>query len=66
MKKFWTCWVDGSSGGYGYRHESLESAKKEAERLATIYEGKAVFVMAFIGAAVVNRVRWEIPNDVPF
>ena len=65
MIKFWTCWVEGTTGGYGYRHESLESARKEAERLAALSnnDGKPVFVLEFVGAAVINRVRWETPED---
>jgi len=32
--KFWTCFVEGTGGGYGHKHDTIESARKEAERLA--------------------------------
>lgn len=70
MKAFWTTWVEGSDGGYGYRHASFESAQKEAERIAIKPDvvGKQVFVMAAIGAATAKQTEWEAVDidDVPF
>lgn len=33
MTKFWNCWVEGTNGGYHYKHATFEQAKQEAERL---------------------------------
>lgn len=69
MKQFYTCWVDGSNGGYGYKHTSFEAAKQEAERLANLppNDGKLVFVLCCLGFAKVNKVLWENTEaDLPF
>ena len=52
IRPFWTCWVDGSAGGYGYRHWAKEDAYKEAERLAQMpsNHNRKVFVMEMVAA----------------
>ncbi len=64
MKKFWTCWVDGTTGGYGYRHSTFEDAQHEAKRLAVLQgnDGKAVYVLEYVGRAISERVKWETPE----
>ena len=49
--KFWTCFVEGTAGGYGHRHDTLESARQEAERLAKMpgNRGKKVYVLELVG-----------------
>ena len=34
MKKFWAVWRENGGSAPNYRHETLESAKQEAARLA--------------------------------
>ena len=61
MRQFYTCWVENTNGGYGYKHPTFEDAKKEAERLANIpgNDGKEVYVLCCVGFAKVSRVIWE-------
>ena len=61
MKQFYTCWVEGTSGGYGIKHPDFISAKAEAGRLASIpaNDGKKVYVMCCLGFAKVDKVIWE-------
>jgi len=49
--KFWTVFVDGTAGGYGCPHDTLESARQEAERLAKMpgNRGKKVYVLELVG-----------------
>ena len=69
MKQFYTCWVEGTNGGYGYKHPLFEDARKEAERLASIpcNDGKQVYVLCCLGFAKVTRATWEDAEPVfPF
>ena len=61
MKTFYTTWVEGTSGGYGYPHETFEKAKEEAERLASLpgNTGKRVRVLQCLGFAVVKNTYYE-------
>ena len=51
MNRFWTNFVEGTAGGYGHRHDTLESARQEAERLAKMpgNRGKKVYVLELVG-----------------
>ncbi len=60
MNTFYECYVEGTDGGYHYRHPTPESAYVEAERLARL-TGKAVYVFKCIGKCKVEEapVKWE-------
>ena len=64
METFWICYVLGTDGGEHYRHQSLEKALLEAERLARLpnVKGKAVFLLECIGKCQVDNlpIRWEV------
>lgn len=69
MKQFYTCWVEDTSGGYGYKHPNFEDARKEAERLANLpgNDGKQVYVLCCLGCAKVIRATWEdASQELPF
>lgn len=61
-EKFWNCLVDGTNGGYHYKHASLDDATKEAERLARLpsNRGKKVYVLELINYCEVPEtpVAW--------
>jgi len=61
MKQFYTCWVEGTSGGYGSKHTTFVSAKTESERLANLAEnkGKTVYVLCCLGYTKVVTTVWE-------
>ena len=61
MKQFYCTWVEGTNGGYGYKHTTQEEAKAEAKRLAHLpsNDGKQVYVLCCLGFAKINRVIWE-------
>lgn len=60
--KFWTCFVEGTSGGYDCKHDNLGSAMTEAERFARMYSnrGKKVYVLelVFFCEAQETPVHW--------
>jgi len=66
MEKFWIIFVDHTDGGRHYRHETLEKAQVEAERLSLLTEniGKRVYLFACIGRCKAESppVKWEIPK----
>ncbi len=64
MKKFWTCWVEGTTGGYGRQQPSLDEAKRESERLVQLpgNTGKRVYVLECLGATSVTRTNWELAS----
>ena len=70
MKQFYTCWVEGTNGGYGYKHPTHEGAKAEAKRLASLEsnDDKKVYVLCCLGFAKINRVIWENTesDEIPF
>ena len=72
MKQFFCTWVEGTNGGYGFKHPTHEGAKKEAERLASLSsnDGKLVYVLCCLGFAKINRVIWEdiepSYDEIPF
>jgi hypothetical protein len=41
---FWMCWVEGKSNST-YRHRTMDSAQKEAERLARLNQGLKVYIL---------------------
>ena len=70
MKPFWIVTKDACNLTANKRHESVEEAKKEAERLAKI-EQKLFYVFYCIGgvkpsAPPVEWERIENENELPF
>jgi len=63
MEKFWECYVEGTDGGRHYKHWTLEGAQVEAERLARLAEGRAVYLrqVECIGLCRAEpiSVKWE-------
>lgn len=67
LDTFWIVMADRMQLTAQVRHQSIESAKREAERLATQVPGTRFFVMQVIGAAeVVRPVVWMAADDLPF
>ena len=66
MERFWECYVEGTNGGRHYQHRSLESAEKEAERLATLpsNQGLTVYLFQCVGKCKAEpvSVKWEVPR----
>jgi len=58
MKRFWICWIEGTDGGLHFKHFSLEEAKAEAVRLATLNKGKQVYILELIASCYVPGVEW--------
>lgn len=58
---FWECYVEGTNGGYHYKHRTLSNARLEAERLARL-TGETVYLFECIGKCRVEEtpVKWEI------
>lgn len=66
MRKFWTCWVENSSGGYGRPQPTFDEAKQEATRLAQLPGniGKPVRVLQCLGTMTCTNTIWE-PAEEP-
>jgi len=64
MDKFWNCLVEGTDGGYHYKHETLDQAIEEAKRLARqpYNKGKKVFVLEATGYCEVPETPVEYHN----
>lgn len=55
------------SGSTHIRHDTLDKARTEAERLARLNPGTKFYVLASLGHAVRNDpVVWEQHDDIPF
>lgn len=65
QEKFWMIWRDGSLNTQ-FRHTSLESARKEAQRIACVSPGSVVYVLEVVGAFALHPMEIEITNDIPF
>jgi len=62
MEKFWCCLVEGTDGGFHFRHATFEDARQEAERLAQLdyVKGKRVYVLEAISYCEVPQpVEWH-------
>ena len=67
LKTFWIVVADRVELKATYRHESLDLARLEAERLARLNTGVQFYVFALVGAAViVDPVQWRSADDLPF
>ena len=49
-QKFFTCFVEGTTGSYGAKHDNLDSAMTEAERLVRMpsNRNKKVYVLEMV------------------
>ncbi len=57
MSKFYIVWRE-DGGTPRMKHSTLESAKKEAERLANLNEGMELHVLKLVGTCVSKSVSW--------
>lgn len=64
---FWIIWSPQGIHAPKFKHFTLESAEREAERLAATNPGKQFFVMEprYEVAALLTRIR-HAPDEVPF
>jgi len=60
-EKFWNCLVEGTDGGFHYKHSSIENAVAEAKRLARLAgnKGRKVYVLETVGFCEVPEVPVE-------
>lgn len=70
MDNFWTTCVQGTTGGTGYQHDTLQSALTEAERLANMKNniGKRVYVLECVGWFEIPKqpTNWHPIDRIPF
>jgi hypothetical protein len=62
-------WMVLGAGTPNCQHLTLDSAKKEAERLARLNPGQAFTVLQSIATVVKSDVKWEVHDDdgvIPF
>lgn len=59
MDTHWICYVEGTDGGRRYKHDTIQSAQTEAERLARL-TGKKVYIYEWKGSCDVTLppVTW--------
>ena len=64
---FWLVWND-RGGAPTYKHDTEQSARNEAERLARINQGQSFHVLRVVGTAARNDIAWTQyhPDEVPF
>lgn len=63
FKQFWMVWSENGRAPT-YRHYELESAKKEAERLALVDPGTTFFVLEAVECCEKMTVQWSTASDV--
>lgn len=70
IKKVWLVWSRSGHTPPRYEHFSFESAKMEAERLASINPGTKFFVLETVGVAVKKTAEFypitSIEQEIPF
>lgn len=72
MNKFNGFWMVLGSGTPTYRHNTLMSARQEAERLATMNPGSTFYILECKAACVKSQVQWaeavwdETGDEIPF
>jgi hypothetical protein len=67
-RTFWLVWCP-ENGAPTHKHETKESAGKEAERLARKYRGSTFVVLQSLHECLVDDLRTiehEITDEVPF
>ncbi len=64
---FWLVW-NPNAGPPQYRHDTLEQARKEAERMASLHQGEKFYVLHALGVAKVEvPVTYKALDDgIPF
>jgi ADP-ribose pyrophosphatase YjhB (NUDIX family) len=68
MKKFWLVWAL-NGGSSTYKHESEESAMREAERLARVHKPIEFVVLESVSSVKISDVQWvkhESEQEIPF
>jgi hypothetical protein len=68
MNKFWMVYADGKTGST-YKHSNLDSAMREAERLAQLprLKGVKIYVLQVVDCCHAPKpVVWESQNQIPF
>lgn len=66
IEPFYVVW-NPARGLPRYRHDTLDAAKAEAERLANKHPGEEFFVLDVRGRALrCNPVEWADVNPLPF
>jgi hypothetical protein len=66
MEKFWMVWNENNNNPV-VKHNTLGQAKGEAEKLATKSPGKKFVVLESLDfCSVINPVKWEETQDIPF
>lgn len=69
MSHFRQFWMVLGNGEPQYRHETEESARTEAERLARQCPGHEFYVLQAVGKCAKSDVQWSEPVDddgIPF
>lgn len=67
-KEFWLVWNERGHAPT-YKHDTLVSAKAEAERLARNNPGHSFHVLSLYGTCAKNDVLWSttrMADDIPF
>ena len=62
---FWMVWND-TAFAPTVRHPNLDSAEREAARLALKHPGATFYVLRAIKKCSHSTVSWEMLNDLPF
>lgn len=57
IPEFWMVWHEGGSPP-SFKHETLASAKLEAERLARQCPGKSFCVLQCVGTCIKSDIQW--------
>jgi hypothetical protein len=70
QQAFWLVWNENGRVPM-YRHDTLESAQTEAERLARANPGETFYVLEAVGLRVVDNMkridfRKDVADELPF
>lgn len=66
MDKFWFVWNENGKAPT-YKHDTLDSAKKEAERLALLHHTQKFIVLESVEYCYINNpVIWMKTDEIPF
>lgn len=58
MKPFWMVYLEGGDPPC-FEHKAEEDAKREAERLAKKYPGRAAYVLKAVSAVQLGQIVWD-------
>jgi hypothetical protein len=65
---FWVVWNE-RGGSPTVKHNTFDSARKEAERLARVHAGQSFHVLQLCGSMVKTDVHWidaNVDDGIPF